>query len=270
MNHKELYREEIDLWPDGAPGALGDAKEDCPTITLFLVENEKPRGFVIVCPGGGYVVKAPHEGEPIALWLNTLGISAVVLEYRVSPYRHPVPLMDAQRAIRLVRFHAKEWNIDPNHIGILGFSAGGHLAATAGTHYDTGNPEAKDQVDRIGCRPDALILCYPVITVNEFGHQGSMINLLGEHPSEELLNNLSNEKQVDENTPVAFLWHTADDEGVPVENSLLFAAALRHHHVPFALHVYSKGPHGLGLAEEYPEICTWTLTCGEWLKKNGF
>lgn len=270
MDMKELYRKEIYLWPEGAPGALGDKKEDCPTLKLFLANNEKPRGLVVVCPGGGYTVKAPHEGEPIALWLNSLGISAVVLEYRVSPYLHPIPLMDAQRAIRLVRIHAEEWNIDPDHIGILGFSAGGHLAATVGTHYDAGDLKAKDPTDRLSCRPDALILCYPVITTNKFAHQGSIVNLLGENPSEELLNNLSNEKQVDENTPVAFLWHTANDEGVPVENSLMFAAALQSHHVPYALHIYSKGAHGLGLAEEYPEICTWTSTCGEWLKVNGF
>jgi uncharacterized protein YaiI (UPF0178 family)/acetyl esterase/lipase len=269
-NSKTQENSKILLWPDGAPGAMGTSPEDCPHIIPFLVDSPKARGLVVVCPGGGYGMRAPHEGDPIAQWLNGLGISAVVLHYRVAPYMHPYPLLDAQRAIRLVRYHASDWNVDPRHIGILGFSAGGHLASTAGTHYDLGDEYAPDPIDRISCRPDAMILCYPVISFGKWRHHGSMVNLLGENPDEELRQNLSNETRVTEDTPPAFLWHTADDEAVPVENSLAFASALSRHKVPFALHIYPHGRHGLGMAEEDPQARTWTDLCGKWLIQLGF
>lgn len=240
-------------------------------LTEYRVSGDRPRGAVVVCPGGGYAHLAPHEGEPIAKWLNSLGISAVVAHYRRAPNRHPVPLQDAQRAIRHVRFHAAEWNVRPDRIGILGFSAGGHLAATAGTHFDAGNPDAADPIDRVSCRPDAMVLCYPVITFEApHRHVGSMNNLLGENPPDDLRLSLSNELQVTSRTPPAFLWHTADDAGVPVENSLLFAQAMRKNNAPFSLHVFPSGRHGLGLAHGIPLVSEWTTLCAQWLLSLGF
>jgi acetyl esterase/lipase len=262
--------ERLLLWPNGTPNALGEAEEDKPTLVPYLVDGGEPRAAVVVCPGGGYARRADHEGEPIALWLNTLGISAFVVHYRVAPYRHPNPLMDAQRAIRTVRHRAAEWNINPQRVGILGFSAGGHLASTAGTHYDFGNTESADPIERESSKPDLLVLCYPVITFGEHAHAGSRLNLLGEMEPAELVELLSNEKRVNADTPPTFLWHTADDASVPVENAYLFAAALSRHQVPVELHVYESGRHGLGLAKEHPEAYTWSELCGNWLKKRGF
>jgi len=261
----------IPLWSGRAPYALGDEEEDRPELTPFLLDgSDGPKGCIIVCPGGGYARRAPHEGEPVAEWLNGIGISAFVLKYRVSPYKHPAPLADAQRAIRHVRHHAAEYRIDPNRIGILGFSAGGHLAATAGTHFDAGDPQAADPVERVSCRPDLMVLCYPVISFGEYRHQGSMNNLIGEDAPQHLRELLSNELQVTADTPPAFLWHTSDDPGVPVENSFLFAAALRRHRVPVELHCYESGRHGLGLAKDHPQAHTWTALCELWLRKRGF
>ncbi len=263
------------LWPDGAPGVKGDTKEDKPRLTPYLAPGDSPAACVVICPGGGYAGRAGHEGEPVARWLNGLGVSAFVLDYRVRPYRHPIPLGDAQRAIRTVRHRAGEWRIDPKRVGILGFSAGGHLAASATTIFDDGKPDAADPIDRQPCRPDAAILCYPVITFGEFRHNGSMVNLLGKDPDPKLRNEMSLETRVTAKTPPVFLWHTADDGGVPVENSLLFARALRKHKVPFALHVFPRGPHGIGLAQgrraaKAPEARQWPALCAEWLKGIGF
>jgi acetyl esterase/lipase len=258
------------LWPDGAPGAKGDTLEDKPRITPYLVPGAGPNACVVVCPGGGYSGRAAHESEPIARWLNTLGISAVVLDYRVKPYQHPIPLGDAQRAIRFVRAKAAEWRIDPRRVGILGFSAGGHLAASASTIFDAGNPNAPDPIDRQSCRPDATVLCYPVISFGEFRHNGSMVNLLGKDPDSKLRESLSLETRVTPQTPPTFLWHTSDDQAVPVENSLLYAMALRRNKVPFALHVFPHGPHGIGLAANVPEARQWPTLCAEWLKGLGF
>lgn len=260
----------IFLWPDGAPGAKGDTLEDKPRITPYLMPGDGPNACVVVCPGGGYGGRAAHEGEPVARWLNTLGISAVVLDYRVKPYQHPIPLGDAQRAIRFVRAKAAEWRIDPRRVGILGFSAGGHLAASASTIFDAGNPNAPDPIDRQSCRPDATILCYPVITFGEFRHNGSMVNLLGENADPKLRESLSLETRVTPQTPPTFLWHTSDDPGVPVENSLLYAMALRKNKVPFALHVFPHGRHGIGLAANVPEARQWPTLCAEWLTGLGF
>jgi acetyl esterase/lipase len=257
------------LWPEGAPNANGISDEDCPALTPYLVEG-RANAAVIVCPGGGYGMRAGHEGEPIAQWLNTLGISAFLLRYRVAPYKYPSALHDAQRAIRYVRFHSQSLGIDTERIGILGFSAGGHLAASVSTHYDRGNPNAANLIEQESCRPDLLVLCYPVITMNPpFMHEGSRINLLGQVPSPELIELMSNELQVTADSPPTFLWHTSDDP-VFVENSLLYASALSRHNVPFDLHVYEKGRHGLGLAVEDEHVGTWTDICAIWLKRNGF
>jgi acetyl esterase/lipase len=263
----------IPLWPNGAPGAMGTGKEDCPRLTPYLpsTPTSKPLAAVIVCPGGGYSCRAPHEGGPISRWLVSQGLVSFVLNYRVSPYRHPIPLGDAQRAIRLVRANAKEWNVDPNRIGILGFSAGGHLATSAATIFDDGNPTASDPIDRESCRPNALIACYPVVTFGEFRHHGSMINLIGENYDPKMQEYLSLENRVTDKTPPSFLWHTSDDQAVPVENSLLFAMALRKHKVPCSLHVFPHGAHGLGLAQNLPtSVSKWTTQCEAWLKEINF
>ncbi|OCT10794.1 esterase [Paenibacillus pectinilyticus] len=260
----------MELWPGATEGSLGENNQGCPSLTLYPVEGDGLRAAVIVCPGGGYGMRADHEGEPIAKWLNGLGISAYVLNYRVAPYKHPIPLQDAQRAIRTVRHHAEAWGVDANRIGILGFSAGGHLAATTGTHFDGGDLTASDPIDRHSSRPDLMVLCYPVISFGGQGHQGSRINLIGETPSEELVNDLSNELQVTTDTPPTFLWHTADDAAVAVENSLLFASALSRNKVPFDLHVFESGRHGIGIAADHSEAYIWPEVCANWLKKQRF
>lgn len=258
------------LWPEGAPLAAGMTEEDQPAITPYLVEGKR-NAAMIVAPGGGYSNRAAHEGAPIAEWLNGLGISAFVLRYRVVPYRYPASLLDAQRAIRYVRSQADAFGIDPGKVAILGFSAGGHLASTAGTHYDRGNPKAADEVERMSCRPDALVLCYPVITLKEpSAHTGSRRNLLSENPDPALLDSLCNDEQVTADTPQTFLWHTSNDQVVPFENSLLFAMALRRNQVLFDLHVYSEGNHGLGLATDHPYASGWTGACADWLRSIGF
>jgi len=265
-------QEPIILWPDGAPAAVGKEPADVPTLTVFAAPKDKATGAaVIVCPGGGYSHLADHEGRPVAEWLNKLGISAFVLKYRVGPrYHHPQPLQDAARAIRTVRARASEWQLDPNRIGILGFSAGGHLASTIGTHFDAGKADAVDPIERVSSRPDLMILIYPVITMREFTHAGSKRMLLGEGAPGELVKLLSNDEQVTKETPPAFLIHTADDPGVPVENSLRFAAALRKARVPVEIHVYEHGPHGFGLGVKDPILATWPQRCAEWLKMHGF
>lgn len=263
------------LWPDGAPGALGKEPGDIPTIIVYpaQVPARGPKtAAIVVCPGGGYGGLAAHEAEPIAQWLNSVGITGVVLRYRLGPrYHHPVELGDAQRAIRFVRAYAAEWNVDPQRVGILGFSAGGHLAATASTQFDAGDPDAKDPIDRQSSRPDVSVLVYPVITLTDpHTHAGSRRNLLGENPSQELVDSMSAEKRVTKDTPPAFIFHTADDQAVPVENAMLYASALRRHGVPFELHVYEKGRHGVGLAKDDPVLSTWPARCADWLKSKGF
>ncbi|MDO3408663.1 alpha/beta hydrolase [Saccharibacillus sp. CPCC 101409] len=258
------------LWPDGAPNAAGTTDEDVPAIEAYLAEGEN-RAAVIVCPGGGYEFRADHEGEPIALWLNTLGISAFVLRYRVAPYRYPSALSDVQRAVRTVRYRAEEFKLDPSRIGVLGFSAGGHLASTAGTLYDAGRPDSEDPIERLSSRPDLLMLCYPVITLNEpYTHAGSRIALLGADADAKAIESLCSELNVTSDTPPTFLWHTSEDGLVPVENSLLFASALGRKGVPFDLHVYAHGGHGMGMAEGDPHVSHWSGQCASWLRVNGF
>jgi acetyl esterase/lipase len=216
-----------------------------------------------------------HEGRAVAEWLNTIGVTAFVLKYRLGPrYRHPSMLQDAARAIRTVRARAAEWGLDPERIGILGFSAGGHLASTAGTHFDAGRADAADPVERVSSRPSLMILVYPVITMREKTHAGSRKNLLGDNPTPELVALLSNEEQVTKETPPAFLVHTYTDTAVPVENTLMFASALRRAGVPFELHLYERGPHGFGLGIRNgvtdPVLSTWPARCADWLRLHGF
>src|SRR5580658_1835756 len=263
----------VPLWPNGAPGALGNDDSDKPTLTVFS-PWDKPvsRTAIVVCPGGGYGGLANnHEGRQVANWLNSLGMAAFVLKYRLGPrYHHPIELGDAQRAIRLVRSRAAQYGYAPDRIGIMGFSAGGHLASTAGTHFDSGNPSAADPIDRAGSRPDFLVLCYPVITFGAFAHQGSKRNLLGENPDPALVENLSNELQVTKDTPPTFLFVTTTDATVPVENSVMFYSALRKAGVPAELHIYERGPHGVGLAPTDPVLATWPARLADWLRIHGW
>jgi acetyl esterase/lipase len=272
--HAEV-KDPIPLWPEGAPGALGKDEKDNPTITPYLAETTTGiRAAIVVCPGGGYGGLAQHEGRDYALWLNEQGVTAFVLKYRLGSngYRHPVMLNDAARAVRLVRARAGEWKIDAKRVGLMGSSAGGHLASTLLTHFDAGRAEAEDPVERQSSRPDLGILCYPVITMGQFTHQGSKNNLLGNEPSADLVQLLSNEQQVTSETPPCFVWHTFEDTAVPVENSLLFAGALRKAGVPFDLHVYQKGRHGIGLADKPPfaNVHPWAKDCLFWLREQGF
>ena len=257
------------LWSEGAPGALGQEDKDIPTLTPYLPDPAKATGAaIVVCPGGGYGGLASHEGKDYALWLNDHGVAAFVLKYRLGSggYRHPRMLEDAARAVRTVRARAGEWKVDVKRAGIMGSSAGGHLASTLLTHFDAGQADAADPIDRQSSRPDLGILCYPVITMGQFTHQGSKNNLLGKDPSPELVKLLSNELQVTPQTPPTFLWHTVEDVAVPIENSMDFASALRKAGVPFDLHIYQKGRHGIGLANGHP----WTKDCLFWLGEQGF
>jgi acetyl esterase/lipase len=266
-------REFLLLWPRGAPGAHGSEPVDKPKITIYRAPADKATGAsVVVCPGGGYrVVAADHEGKQVAEWLNGFGVTAFVLQYRLGPrYQHPAPLQDAQRAIRLVRSKAREFGIDPGRVGILGFSAGGHLTSTAGTHFDAGRGGDADANEHESSRPNFMVLAYPVISlVSPFTHKGSVENLLGKDPDPKLKESLSNELQVTKDTPPTFLFHTADDASVPVENSLVFFAALRKAGVPAEMHVYAKGPHGVGLAPKDPALSTWPALCAAWMKGLG-
>ncbi|MEA3213258.1 MAG: hypothetical protein QOE70_6315 [Chthoniobacter sp.] len=265
----------LPLWPAGAPGALGDKDDDKPTLTAFLPDAETATGAaIVICPGGGYGGLAPHEGAGYAEWLAKNGVAGLVLKYRLGSkgYRHPAMLQDAARAIRLARAKAAQWKIDPKRVGVMGSSAGGHLASTLLTHFDAGKAGDPDPIEHESSRPDLGILCYAVITMGPNTHGGSKKNLLGDDPSPELLELLSNEKQVTKDTPPCFIWHTWEDNAVKVENSLEFAAALRRAGVPFDLHVYQKGGHGMGLGggraggAQHP----WAADCLFWLKVQGF
>ena len=261
------------LWPGGAPGALGTQEEDKPTLTPYTVPPAQSTGTaVVVCPGGGYVHLAmDHEGQQVARWLNSLGVTAFVLKYRLGPrYRHPNELMDAQRAIRTVRTKAAEYHLQPDRIGIMGFSAGGHLASTAATHFDSGDASATDPIDRAPSRPDFLILGYPVISFSEpYVHRGSLHALLGDNPDPQLVTLLSNELQVTAQTPPTFLFHTTTDNVVPVENSVLFYLALRKAGVPAEMHIYERGPHGVGLAPTDEALSSWPARLADWLRVRG-
>jgi acetyl esterase/lipase len=261
------------LWPQGAPGAVGAEPADQPSLSIYLPEKTQAVGSgIVICPGGGYTHLAmDHEGFQIANWYNARGMAAFILKYRLGPrYHHPAMIQDVQRALRYVRTHAAEFGIAPDKIGVMGFSAGGHLASTAGTHFDAGNASSPDPIERASSRPDFLVLCYPVIAIStKYGHTGSRRNLLGENPDPKLVELFSNEKQVTPQTPPTFLFHTDGDTGVPAENSVLFYLALRANKVPAEMHIYEKGPHGVGLAPGNPILSTWPARLEDWLKVRG-
>jgi acetyl esterase/lipase len=268
----------IPLWPNGAPGALGTEDADTPTLTAYLPAPEKATGAaMIVCPGGGYGSLARHEGEGYAEWLAQNGIAGLVLKYRLGSkgYRHPAMLDDAARAMRVTRSQVADWKLDPHRIGMMGSSAGGHLTSTLLTHFDNGKPDDPDPIERFSSRPDLGVLCYAVITMGPDGHAGSRKNLLGDRPAPELVELLSNEKHVTKDTPPCFIWHTWEDQGVKPENSLEFAVALRRAGVPFDLHIYEKGPHGMGLSQgkngvAADDVHPWAKDLLVWLKIRGF
>jgi len=268
----------IRLYTGDAPGALGQRPQDIPTLTPFLVAPEKRTGAtMLILPGGGYGGLAEHEGTGYAEWFAARGITAYVLKYRLGSngYRHPTMLNDAARALRMLRAFAKRDGLDPARIGVIGSSAGGHLAATLVTHFDPARPEGPsldpaDPIDAESSRPDLGVLCYPVISFVEFTHTGSRKNLLGENPPARLVQNLSNETQVTPETSPCFLWHTSEDKSVPVENSLLFASALRKAGVPCSLHIYEKGAHGLGFGSATKPAPPWADQLLYWFKERKF
>lgn len=244
-----------------------------PDIEVYLPSKQNHTGkAVVICPGGGYRILAyDWEGSDIAKMFNANGIAAIVLKYRLPSsstniISHLSPLMDAQRAMRLVRYNAEEWNIDPSKVGVMGFSAGGHLASTLSTHFDYGNPESADPVEELSCRPDFSILMYPVVSADpEIWHRGSFINLLGEDPDPELLNYYSNEKQITPETPPAILIHSSDDKVVPVQNSIRYYEALLKQEIPAEMHIYPYGGHGYSLAIGRGHLATWPTRVIEWL-----
>ena len=265
------------LWKDNVPNSVGDPASNQPSLTAYLPPADRAVGTgVVVCPGGGYAGLAlDHEGKQIAEWLNAHGIAAFVLRYRVAGSKrpgplHPAPMLDVQRAIRTVRSKAAEFDVKPDRIGVWGFSAGGHLASTAATHFDSGNPTAADPIERVSSRPDFAILAYPVITMDPaVVHAGSRKNLIGESPTPGLVELLSNDKQVTKETPAIFLFHTDDDGPVPVANSLLFYLACKKHGVSVEMHSYAHGRHGVGLALNDPVLRTWPERLQDWLSGRG-
>jgi acetyl esterase/lipase len=266
------------LWAGAAPGSHGEADADTPTLSIFLPPAWHNGGAaMVVCPGGAYkLLMSSYEGDDIGRWLNSFGVAAFVLKYRIAPrYRYPAPLLDAQRAVRFVRFNATRFRIHPDRVGIIGFSAGGHLASTVITHFDRGNPSAPDPVDRISSRPDFAILAYPIITFHSpWTHQESIENLLGPNPDPALIEELSNELHVTAETPPTFLFHTDQDTAVPPENSILFYQALRKAGVSAELHIFAQGKHGVGLANGHgdaprvPRLLSWPLRAEEWLESQ--
>lgn len=255
------------LWGKQIP-YLEEEIDFIPEITPYLAQESN--SAVIVCPGGAYAGRAEHEGPVIAKWLNQIGISAFVLDYRVAPYQHPAEISDGIRAVRYVRYHAERLGIDPHKIAIMGFSAGGHLAASVSVHYEKNFYEPTDAIDKVDARPDATILCYPVIDMFEYRHDGSRTNLLGQNPAQEEKKLMALQQQITKATPPAFLWHTSSDQAVPVENSLMYAAGLSQCKVPFELHVYPVGEHGLGLASELPHTAQWSQALERWFVLNSF
>jgi acetyl esterase/lipase len=275
---------EVPLWDGPAPATVGDAAKNRPTLTVFKPAAERANGTaVVVCPGGGYgFLAVDHEGKQVADWLTARGVTAFMLQYRIAAKDgrpaplHPAPMLDVQRAIRYVRAKATDHGIDPKKVGVWGFSAGGHLASTAATHFDAGKPDAADPIDKEGCRPDFAVLAYPVISMQDgVTHGGSRRNLIGEKPDPELLEFYSNNLRVTKDTPPTFLFHTDEDRAVVPENSVLFYQALKRHKVPAELHIFEKGPHGVGLgsdpkwAKGAPAIAVWTERLEAWMKGRG-
>jgi acetyl esterase/lipase len=261
------------LWPEGAPGALGTADEDKPSITVYLPAANPTRTAVVIAPGGGYVhLASGYEGVDVAAWLNAHGVAAFVLKYRLGPkYHNPIELGDAQRAIRTVRARAAEYGVAADHIGMWGFSAGGHLTATAGTQFDAGNAAAADAVERESSRPDFLVLAYPVITMKEpYVHTGSKLYLLGNTPTQAEVDAMSAELHVTAQTPPVFLFATTDDRTVPVMNSVMFYEALVKAGVPAEMHLFQHGGHGSGLAPANPQLSVWPELLIKWMRERGY
>lgn len=265
---------ELPLWEKGAPGANGNEPKDIPMAKVRLPSSDKPTGALIICPGGGYGNLAMgHEGQEIAEWANDMGLAAIICDYRHrgKGYGHPAPLQDAQRAIRLVRTMAKEWNVAPNRVGIMGFSAGGHLVSTVLTRFDAGDPNNADPIDRASSRPDYGILAYPVILFGQPGtHKGSEKNLLGDSPDPKLLESFQSDLNVTKDTPPTFLFHTLEDKGVVPQNSVAFFAAMLKNGVSGELHVFEKGSHGKGLAKTIQGTSEWPNVCRRWLEGKQF
>lgn len=265
----------VRLWDGPAPGARGEQPQDIPKLTIYPAHPAAATGAaMVVCPGGGYGGLAAHEGQDYALFLAEQGIMSFVLQYRLGThgYRHPCMWQDAARALRTVRARAGEWMVNPQQIGIMGSSAGGHLAATLLTRFDAGDAQAADPIERVSCRPDLGVLCYPVVNLVEHAHGGSRDNLLGPNAPAERCRELSPDLNVSPRTPPCFIWHTWEDEAVPAENALVLAAALRQHGVAFDLHVYQKGRHGIGLADRPPftRAHPWSRDLVYWLKEYRF
>jgi acetyl esterase/lipase len=265
--HSNVKLADFEMWRDD--GALAEAPDS--KMSICRPSHNASRAAVIVCPGGGYVMHADHEAEPVAQWLAAHGINAFVLNYRLAPHRHPAMLQDAARAVRSVRHQAHILGLDPRRVGVLGFSAGGHLAATVSTLFDHGDPSACDPVERESSRPDLAVLIYPVTIMEPpFGHSGSAASLLGDPVDPALAKHLTLPDRVSSSTPPMFIVHSADDEGVPVENSLRMAAALSANRVPCEMHVFAHGGHGYGLAAGDPVLASWPKLCIAWLHRNGF
>jgi acetyl esterase/lipase len=266
------------LWPDGVPGATSQDEGDVPQLFLTLVESDQPTAAIVILPGGGYGGHAiDHEGHQFAQWFASLGVSSAICNYRLrgkgnsgKGYGHPYPMIDAQRAIQTLRAKADDWNIDPSRVGVVGFSAGGHLCSTVSTHFAEIDKSSSDPIASVSSRPDFAILAYPVIGFDKpYTHRGSQRNLLGENPDPKLVKLLSNEEQVSKETPPTFLFHTVEDRGVPVENSIEYFKACRKHGVSVEMHLFPKGRHGLGLAKSVPGASQWPSLCEQWLRGLG-
>jgi acetyl esterase/lipase len=261
------------LWAGGAPGAVGDSDDDKPSITAYIPASNPTKTAVLVAPGGGYVhLSMVKEGSDVASWLNAHGVAAFVLKYRLGPkYHNPVELGDAQRAMRTVRADAAKYGIAPDHIGMWGFSAGGHLTASAGPMFDAGNAAATDVIEQQSSRPDFLILSYPVITMLDPAvHKGSRTYLLGDAPTQALMDAMSPELHVTAQTPPTFLFTTTDDRTVPVMNSVMFYSALVKADVPVEMHIFQHGAHGSGLAPANPQLTVWTDLLIKWMRERGY
>lgn len=269
----------LKLWGEGAaPGSTGDGHGDVPRLIVTRAQSDSPTAGVVILPGGGYGNLAmDHEGYQFAEWFKELGITSGICVYRHSGagnhgrgYKHPHPMVDAQRAIQMMRANADQWNLDPNRIGVIGFSAGGHLCSTVSNFAIQGNAESEDPISQVPSRPDFSILCYPVIALNQpYTHKGSQRNLLGDDPDPALIQLMSTEQQVSEKTPPTFIFHTVEDKAVPVENALVYFAACRQHGVPVEMHIYQQGRHGLGLARDTPGASQWPEQCTDWLRRLG-
>lgn len=259
------------IWSGPAPTSVGEEDADRPTVTVFRPEGADG-SVMIILPGGGYIFHADYEAEPIARWLGGLGVTGIVLKYRLAPrYRHPAPFQDACRAVRLVRARAEQWGLDPNRVGVMGFSAGGHLAAHVATKGGAADRQAADEVDRQRSRPDLCVLLYPVITFcSASSHAKSPEYLLGAAPTPAQVEELSVERHVTGATPPTFIYHASGDDNVPVTNAILFAEALRGAGVPFEMHLYDRVAHGVGLAESDPVLRTWPGLCATWMAGKGW